>query len=386
MRRAGNRLRISAQLVDTGDGYQLWSQTYDREFKDIFELQEEISRTIAGSLKVKLVGDQDIALVEPGTSSLEAYTLCLKGRYHSGKRTPEGFKLAIGYFEQAIGLDSCYAAAWAELGACHALRGFDEFADLPPRETMPRARTAIQKALELDPSLGEAHTWLGVIALLFDWDHEQAERELVRAMSLNPRYPLAHVWHAILLATLGRHDEGLRSIARALAIDPLNLAVNLTVGRSCYWARRWDEALHATQATLEIDPRYQLGYVWLGRIYDAMGRPHDALAALEQGMEMAGPSPNLSATLGYTYGLLGRRKEAMVIVERLREEATRRWISPIFESWVLRGVGDLDGAFRSYEAGHQQRSGFLAWMGHDPVDDLLRGDARHQKFQGRLGE
>ena len=115
---------------------------------------------------------------------------------------------------------------------------------------MPRARTAIEKALELDPSLGEAHTWLGVIALLFDWDHEQAERELVRAMSLNPRYPLAHVWHAILLATLGRHDEGLRSIARALAIDPLNLAVNLTVGRSCYWARRWDEALHATQATL----------------------------------------------------------------------------------------------------------------------------------------
>jgi serine/threonine-protein kinase len=385
VRRSGNRLRISAQLVDTGDGYQLWSETYDREFNDVFELQEEISRTIADSLKVKLGGDEDVALVEPGTQNLEAYTLCLKGRYHSAKRTPEGFKLAIGYLEQSIGLDPGYPAAWAELGACHALRGFDEFGDLPPRETMPRARTAVQKALELDPSLGEAHTWLGAIALLFDWDHEQAERELVRAISLKPRYSLAHAWYGMLLATLGRDDEGLRSLARAQAIDPLNLSINLTVARSCYWARRWEEALKATQATLEIEPRNQLCFVWLGRIFNAMGRPADALAALEKGMEITGPSPHLSAILGYTYGVLGRRHEAMEVVAKLREEASRRWISPMFESWVLRSVGDLDGAFRAFEAAYQQRSGFLAWLGRDVLDDLVRGDPRYAELQEGWG-
>jgi eukaryotic-like serine/threonine-protein kinase len=385
VRKVGTRLRISAQLVNTGDGYQLWSDTYDRDLKDAFDLQDEISRTIAGSLKVKLMGDQGAALGEPETQNLEAYTLYLKGRYYSGKRTPEAFKLAIGYLEQALTLDPGYAPAWAELGECHALRGFDEFADLPPRETMPKARNAVQKALELDPSLGEAHTWLGVIALLYDWDQQQAERELVRAITLKPRYSLAHLWYGILLASLGRHDEAIRSAIRAQAMDPLSLNVNVTAGRIYYWARRFDEALQTTQATLEMEPRYQFCYLWLGRIHNALGRPAEALAVLEKGVELAGPSPNLSAILGYTCGLLGRREEAMEILRQLRGEAARRWISPLFESYVLRSVGDLDGAFRALQAGYDQRSGFMAFLGVEPLDDIMRGDPRYRGLCEKVG-
>jgi serine/threonine protein kinase/tetratricopeptide (TPR) repeat protein len=385
VRKAGTRLRISAQLVNTSDGYQLWSETYDRDLEDVFELQDEISRTIAGSLKVKLLGEQGAALVEAGTQSLEAYTLYLRGRYDSSKRTPEAFKHAIDYFERAIGLDPGYAAAWAELGACHALRGFDEFADLPPRETMPRAKAAVEKALELDASLGEAHAWLGVIALLYDWDRQRAERELVRAITLKPRYSLAHVWYGILLASLGRHDEAIRSAARAQALDPLSLSVNLTVGRVYYWARRLDQALQATQATLEMEPRYQFSYVWLGRIHNALGRPAEALVALEKGSELAGPSPHLYGMLGYTYGVLDRREEAMEIVRRLQGEAARGWISPLFESYVLRSVGDLDGTFRALQAGYEQRSGFIALLGAEPLDDVLRRDPRYRELCEKVG-
>jgi tetratricopeptide (TPR) repeat protein len=146
------------------------------------------------------MGGEEAGIPGPGTDNPEAYTLCLKGRHYASGRTPEGLQRAIGCFEQAVGLDPGYAVAWAELGGCHALRGFDEFADLPPRETMPRAKATVQQALALDPSLGEAHAWMGVIALLYEWDWARAEQELVRALVLNPQYPLAHIWHGILLA------------------------------------------------------------------------------------------------------------------------------------------------------------------------------------------
>ena len=384
VRKAGTRIRVSAHLVDTAEGYQLWSDTYDRELKDVFELQDEISRTIAGALKVKLIGDQGAALVEAESESLEAYTLCLQGRYYASKRTPEGLKLGIGYLEQALTLDPGYASAWAELGACHALRGFDEFADLPPRETMPKAKEAIRRALELDPSLGEAHAWAGVVALLYDWNPREAERELVRAITLKPRYSLAHLWYGIVLACQGRHDEAVRSAVRAQAMDPLSLVVHVTAGRIYYWARRFDEALQAARTALEMEPRHPFAYVWLGRIYLAQARPAEALAVLQKGAEMSGVSPNLSGVLGYAYGVLGRREEALEIVARLREEAGRRWVSPIFESYALRAVGDLDGAFRAHEAAYEQRSGFLIFLGIDPFTDPIRNDPRLQALWERV--
>jgi tetratricopeptide (TPR) repeat protein len=384
VRKAGTRLRISAQLVDTTDGYQLWSDTYDRELKDVFDLQDEISRTIAGALKVKLIGDQGAALVQAESESLEAYTLCLKGRYYASKRTPDGLRVAIDYLEQALALDPGYAGAWAELGACHALRGFDEFADLPPRDTMPKARDAIRRALELDPSLGEAHVWLGVVALLYDWNPREAERELVRAIALKPRYSLAHVWHGIVLACLGQRDEAVRSAVRAQAMDPLSLIVHVTAGRIYYWAGRFEEAIQATGAALEMEPRYQFAYVWLGRIYLALGRPAEALAVLRKGAEVSGASPNLSAVLGYACGVLGRREEALEILRQLREESARRWISPMCESYVLRSLGDLDGAFRAMEAAYEQRSGFLVFLGIDPLSDTIRGDPRYRALSERV--
>jgi serine/threonine-protein kinase len=384
VRKTGNRLRISTQLVSTGDGYQLWSETYERDLKDVFALQDEISRTIAAELKVRLTGGDEAGIVEPGTDNLEAYTRYLRGRYVADKRTVEGLRQAEEAFEQAIALDPRYAAAWAGLGSCRALRGFDEFADLPPRETMPRARDAVRKALELDPSLGEAHTWLGVIALLYDWDSPAAERELVRAIALKRDYSLAHVWYAILLSSLGRHEESLKSVTRARAMDPLSLATNLTVGRCYYWARRFDEAHKAIHATLEMEPRFHLCYVWLARSYNGLGRPAEALAAGRKGEELTGRSPNLAAILGYTCGVLGREQEAREILRYLRHPAPGRWVSPVFESLVLLGLGDQDGFFQALEAGYDQRSGFMAMLGVEALADGIAGDPRFLAIRNRI--
>jgi len=385
VRKAGSRLRIGAQLVDTGTGYQLWSATYDRDLKDVFELQEEISRTIAGTLKLKLMGGEISGIAEPGTRDLEAYTLCLRGRHYASRRTTEALQQAIGCFEQAVTLDSGYAVAWAELGSCHALRGFDEFADLPPHEAMPRAKDAIQKALALNPALGEAHAWLGVIAFLYEWDWVRAEQELLRALTLNPQYPLAHLWYGILLAALGRHDESILSATRALRLDPMSTTANLSVGRCYYWARRLDDALQAVQATLELESRQHLCYIWLGRIYNAQGRPTEALAALRKGVELTGTSPYLSAVLGHTYGILGQRDDATESMAQLRSETSGRWVSPVFESFVLLGLGDYDEASRALEAGYDQRSGFMALMSTDPMNDAIRHDPRYRNLRKRVG-
>ncbi len=381
VRKAGNRIRISVQLVDVNEGYQLWSETYERDLRDVFAVQDEIARTIAAELKLKLLARSEADLVKPATSNLEAYTCYLQGRYFTQTRTPAGLKSAVTYYEQAIALDPSYAKAYAGLAECWALLGFFEFGDLPPRETLPRARAAAAKTLELDPTLGEAHIIRGIIAMIYEREWDWTERELRRGLELKPDSPLGHTWYALFLSTQGRFEQGIQQARIGEALDPLSLSIHLVVGRCLYWARRFDEALTSIMATLEMDPANALTQLWLARTYLAAGRAREAAAILERGGETAGRSPYLLSLLGAAYADLGRREEALRLLEEIRGQGA----SPSFQAGLLSRLGETEASLDRYEEALKSEGGIAAFMGVDPLYDGLRGHPRFRAILATIG-
>jgi serine/threonine-protein kinase len=359
IRKAGNRIRLTAQLVDAADGYQRWSQTYERTMSDVFALQEELARAIVRELPLQVSQAGDRRLVKPVTENLEAYTLYMRGRYFANKRTLDGLRAATDYFEQAIELDPSSAPAHGGLAGCLSLRGFEEFGDLPPREAMPKAKAAAQRAIELDPAGTEGHLWLGVVAMLFDWDWETAEVQLklAAASGINP---IAQLWYSVFLAGRARYEESIAVVLRAQASDPLSLSVHHTVARCYTWAGQYEKALNQLRSTQQMEPNHFLTYAWFGRVYLGMGRLQDALAAVQKGMELAGRLPLLLQLAGCAYGRLGRHQEAGDILQELRQLSTSQYVSPIYEAYVLGAMGELDEAFRLFDRALEERSGLLA--------------------------
>jgi serine/threonine-protein kinase len=381
VRKAGTRIRISAQLVDVNEGYQLWSETYERDLQDVFAVQDEIARTIAAELKLKLLAGREAALVKPSTSNLEAYTCYLQGRYFTQTRTPKGLKRAVTYYAQAIALDPSYARAYAGLAECWALLGFVEFGDLPPRETLPKAKAAAAKTLELDPTLGEAHIIRGIIAMIYEWEWDRAESELRHGLVLKPDSPLGHTWYAVFLSTQGRFEQGIQQARIAEALDPLSISIHLVVGRCLYWARRFDEALASMLATLEMDPANALTHLWLARTYLATGRPQEAAAILERAGEAAGRSPYLLSLLGGAYSALGRREETLRLLEEIRGQAA----GPSFEASVLTRLGETEASLDCCEEALKSDGGTAFTLGVDPLYDGLRDHPRFQAILATIG-
>ena len=381
VRKAGTRIRISAQLVDVNDGYQLWSETYERDLQDVFAVQDEIARTIAAALKLKLLAGGEAVLATPGTSNLEAYTSYLQGRHFTRTRTPAGLKRAVTCYEQAIALDPSYPKAYAGLAECWALLGFFEFGDLPPREMLPKARAAALKALELDPRLGEAHIILGILAILYEWEWARAERELRYGLELQPDSPLGHAWYAILLSCQGRFEQGIQQARVGVALDPLSISMHQVVARCLYWARRFDEALPAMLATREMDPGNALTHLWLARIHLAAGRPGDAAAILEPEAKAAQRSPYLLSLLGSAYAALGRREEALRLLEEIRGQAgSLNW-----EAGLLSALGETEASMDCFEAAMQSDGGLGFILGVDPLYDALRDHPRFQAVLAKIG-
>ena len=385
IRKVGNRIRLTAQLVDAADGYQRWSQTYERTMNDVFALQEELAQAIVSELPLPTAESVDRRLVKPATENLEAYTLYMRGRYFANKRTPEDLRVATEYFEQAIQLDPTSAAAHSGLAACWALRGFEEFGDLAPREAMPKAKAAALTAIDLDPAGLEARIWLGVVAMLYDWDRKEAEVQL-KIASESGQNSIAHLWYAVLLATGLRHEESITRILGAQALDPLSLPVHQTVARCYAWAGEFEKALEQLRATQQMEPRHPLTYAWFGRIFLGMHRFQEALTELQRGMEVAGRLPLLLALAGCAYGQLGMHAKAGEVLEELRQLSTRRYVSPIYEAYVLGVMGELDEAFRLYERAVEQRSGLLAFLPitHENASAAVRSDPRFAALLKRL--
>ncbi len=373
VRRWADRLRVSAQLIDVANGYQLWSDSYERRLADVFVLQEELAQAIVRSLPLPSRSTPDV-LIRPSTSATEAYTLYLRGRFFALKRTVEGLVAGIELFEQAIQQDPGYALAHAGLAECWLLRGFEEFGDLAPLEAMPRAKAAAQPALELDPKLAEGHTWSGVLSFLFDWDPVTAESFFRRAIELRPDYSLAHTWYAVFLMARGRHDEAIARSGHAAELDPLALTIQALVGQCHYFARRFEEALDRLRATLTLDPGNLQALIWSARTYRMTGRLEQGLSTIEGAIARVGRSPTLLAELGRLLPLLGRQQEVRAILDELIELGHRRYVSGFHEAAVYHALGEEEELRRCFDRQVAERSPMILFLGDPSWDDVRERD------------
>jgi serine/threonine-protein kinase len=393
VRRAGNRLRVTAQLINVADGYHLWSETYDRELADVFEVQDELSRSIVNTLRPKLTGAGagrgtvtiSGPLVVPATADLDAYTAYLKGRFFWHTRTLNGYRSGIEMFEAARARDPSFALPYTGIADCWAMLGFDYFGGVPPGEGMPRAKAAAERALELDDSLAEAHSPLGVVAMLWDWDWAEAERCFRRALELNPDYVPALLWYSFLLTIRGRHDESLATVRHSAEVEPLAMIVHQSVARSLHYAGRHDEAVSHCRRLLEMDPSFVTGYETITRPLCSLGRLGEAESYAREGAARSGRWSLLLSSLGYVLGQAGKRTEAQAILGELQEQARRRYVPRYHFAYVNYGLRDVDAALAYMEAGLAERSGVAVWLGVDPHVNWLQSEPRYRDAARRLG-
>jgi serine/threonine-protein kinase len=384
VRKVGNRIRLTAQLVDAGGGYQLWSGTYDRTLDDVFALQQELARSIVAALPLPGAGSAPPPVVPVHTASLQAYTLYLRGRFFALKRSVEGLTVGIEYHEQALEQDPAYALAHAGLAECWALRGFEEFGDLPPADAMPRAREAAEQALRLDPSLPEAHLTRGFVALLYEYDWPRAEACFERAIELRPTNSLAHTWCAVLVLTRRPH-EALARIHHAAELDPMALHVISLVGLTYYFARRYEEAITRHRAFMEMDPGNLRAHVWLTRALMASGRTAEALETVERSIQRIGRQPGLVELLGRLLAITGRPADARKLLDELRVMSGERYVSPYHEAGIHLSLRDNAEAKRCLELAIEQRSGRIPFMAVEPLLDPVRGEAWFSDLLARVG-
>ncbi len=379
--RPGNRVLIKAELVDVADGAQLWSGQYNREFGEVFDVEEALAREIAEKLRLRLSGEQEQRLARRYTDNVEAYQLYLKGLYHWNRRTEEGLKKAIQFFERALAIDPAYALAYAGLADCFNL---PHFGALAPQEAYPRAKAAAAKALEIDENLAEAHVALAFAQFAFDWDWGAAESGFQRAIELNPNYARAHHASSSYLLVMGRFDEALTEAKQAVQLDPLSLIINHHLGLVHFHARRYDQAIEQYQKTLELDAQFAWARCALGLAYGQKGMYPEAIAALEEAWHLD-ENPVVLAGLGYTLARSGERQKALNVLDRLQQLSKKRHVAPYDMATIYAGLGDPEQAFRWLEKAYAERGLWVPFLGVDPMFDSLRSDPRLDDLLRRLG-
>ena len=383
VQKAADHVRVSVQLVNAHTDSHLWAETYDRDLTDIFAVESEIAKMIAQTLQAKLTGSEQHAIATRPTENTEAHQLYLKGRYFWNKRTAADFKTAIGYFEQAIEKDPAYAPAYAGLADTYAL--MSGYAAASPKDSLPKAKAAAQKALELDNTLADAHASLGQAIVAYDFDFEGATREFKRAIELNPNYATVHQWYAeSVLAALGQFDEAIAEIKRALELDPLSVVINADVGGVLYNARKYDEAIQQLRKAVEMDPGFYYTHWNLGQVLEMKGLTNEAISEYQKAISLD-DDPLPSALLGRLYGRIGRRDEALRILDRLKRAASSRYVSPYNFAIIYVGLGQKAEAIHFLEKTFEDRDGFsIAFIKIDPLLDSLRGDPDFERLGQKI--
>ena len=383
IQKAGEKVRVTVRLLRVADGAPLWTGQFDEKMTDIFAVQDSISERAAGALAVRLAGGERERLTKHHTENTEAYQLYLKGRYHLGRLTDDGFHKGRDYFQQAIDLDPAYAPAHAGLAdAYNKLGGWNAMA---PKECFPKAREAAARALALDEELAEAHTQMGVVKHLFDWDFAGAEREFRRAIELNQSQANAHQWYGQYLSSVGRLDEALAEVRRAQELDPVSLEKMASVGDILYHQRQYDRALEQYRRALEMDPNSGFAHWALGNAYVQKGMYEEAIGEYKRAIPLSGDSPDELASLGYAYALSGKRREAQAVIAELQERSTRSYISPTIIAFIYAGLGENDRAFAWLEKAFDGRDFILVLLKADPTFDRLRPDPRFADLVRRVG-
>jgi tetratricopeptide (TPR) repeat protein len=363
------------------DGQTLWTERFDDNFTDIFAVQDRVSEKVAGLLAVKLTEQEQMRLTKRDTDNTQAYELYLKGNYSSG--TEEKLKNNIEFFQRAIKLDPGYAMAYAGLADSYMKlggpRGF-----LGPRETFPKAKEALMKALEIDETLAEGHELLGTYKLFYEWDWAGAEREFKRAIQLDPNNSGAHERYGSYLQSMGRFDEALVERKLAQKLDPINPAVIASVGQTLFLARRYDEAMEQYRKALELNPNYSWGHVALADAYVRKGMYEEAIAEVNKALSLEGNTSAI-ALLGNVYALAGRHEEARKLLGQLEVLSKQKYVPPFFIAAIYIGLGEKDRAFEWLEKAYQEHHPHLVNLKVQPVFDPIRSDPRFADLLRRMG-
>jgi TolB-like protein/DNA-binding winged helix-turn-helix (wHTH) protein/Flp pilus assembly protein TadD len=381
VRRAPDRVRITVQLIQVRDQTDVWAETYDRELKDMLTLQDSVARTIANQIHIALTSGPQTRLPSRPNLDPEAYEAYLKGRYYWNKRTAEGMQKAQVYFQRAISKDPSYGAAYSGLADCNSGLTWHGFTS--PAETLPVAKAAALKAIEIDPQSAEAHASLALV-LHHKWDWPEAEAEFKRALQLNPRYANAHHWYGDYLSVRGRHDEALVEAKKALDLDPLNLMIGTWVGLRYYLAHKYDRAIEQGRNTVELDPNFAAAHLVLGESYVQIGLHEKGLAELQSAASLSGNNPLYLAQVAVAYALEGRKAEALQIITQLQTTSSKRYVSPYGLAQIYAALDDKEQTFKWLQIAYDDRAVWMSYLAVDPVFDGYRADQRFQDLLGRV--
>ncbi len=382
VRRDRNRLRITAQLIQVKDQSHLWAQEYDRSLQDIIALQDDVAAGVTQEIQSRWAIELRNHPGRHQPANPEAYEAYLKGRYSLNRRTEAGLHNALGYFHAATDADPGYALAYAGLADGYILMVSNY--DISPEATVVQARAAANKALALDPGLGEPHAVLALITQNHDWNWEESEREFKLAMAADPTDPTAHFWYSNGLMVRGRFDEGFREMAIARRLDPMSLPIRISEGAEFYMARRYDDALGECDRILEIEPNFAAAYLYRGLSYVQKGKWKEALADLETAKRLD-DSPMSAAMLGEAYALTGDKTRPQQILREMQVRAKREHVSPLYPAIVHVGLGDTDLAFSELGAAVEERDTNVLAIKVGAFLDPLRSDQRFADLIRRVG-
>jgi len=380
--RSGDRVRISAQLVDAHADTHLWAEVYDRNMRDVLALQSEVAQAIAREIQVKLTPLEKAQLAQASPMVPEAYEAYLKGRYYWNRRSQDAFPKGVQFFEEAIAKDPGFAAAYAGLSDCLCALG--SWSVVAPEEVYPKNKKMALRALELDPGLSEGHASIAWVKTWHEYDFKDAEKEFERSIELNPRYPTAHSWFGFFLGNMGRFDEALTECKRAIRLDPLSMPIQWATGWVYTMARRYDESIAALEKVLEFDPDFSSAHVVLGYPLLQKSLYPSAVNALERAVKLSPRSTMYLSVLGEVYARSRRPEEALRILDRLRELSSQQYVSPYYVARLHLALGNRDEALTLLETAYRERVPSMLFLKTDSLLDDLRSDPRFQDLLCRM--
>ncbi|MDQ3650580.1 MAG: winged helix-turn-helix domain-containing protein, partial [Acidobacteriota bacterium] len=375
---SGERIRVSAKLLRTSDGKQLWTGQFDEKFTDIFAVQDSISERVAAALKIRLKSREK----KRSTENVEAYQLYMKGRHHALNLTRTETDKGIAYFQQAIEIDPNYALAYVGLAQTYLPMALTS--GVPSWEVMPKAKAAALRAVELDETLAESHATLGLIMFWYDWDWQAAEKQYLRALELNPNSAEAHFGYAHLLSNVGRHEQALAEIKLSRELDPVALRVNALEGQFLFFAGKHDEALDRLNKTIDLAPNFWLSYLFISRVYTEKGMHAEAVAAAKKAGEITGNS-QWEAYRAYALARWGKLKEARAVLKELLDLSVEHYVPPYNIALVYHGLGEREETLAWLEKGYEQRDVRMVFLKVEPKWNNLRDDSRFQELLRRVG-
>jgi TolB-like protein/DNA-binding winged helix-turn-helix (wHTH) protein/Tfp pilus assembly protein PilF len=382
--RVGNRVRITAELVQVSTDHHLWADTYESQMGDVLALQNRVSAAIVNEIRINLTPEDRERLAKTPAVTPEAYENYLKGLYYWNKRSDENLTRAIAYFERATKLDPQYALAYAGLSDCYAIISAEIFGTMPASEAAPKAKAAALRALELDPTLAEAQTSLATVKFNSDWDWSGASEGFERAIGLNPSYATAYQRYSLYLIAMDRTQDSFAQIQKARELDPLSLSINFSLGWRLYMARQYDAAIAQLKDTLEMDPSYELPHLVVGQAYEQKQDFAMAIPELQKAVELSHGTPLMVSALAHAYARSGKRVEAEKLLAQLKAKSMSEYVSPYYFGIVCVGLGRNEQAMDWLEKAFADRSNGLVFMIVEPELDSLRASSRFIALQQKL--